>query len=134
MTRFESDIKTVNQPSSEIYAVLSDFDNFDVLLPADKIKNWKSSGDSCRFEVIGIGQVGLKIVDKEQYKTIKYTADGSVPFHFFLWIQLKQIDTSTTKIKVTLDAELNPMLKMVASGPLKKFVGLLADSVSSHSY
>ncbi|MGQ1890004.1 SRPBCC family protein [Thermophagus sp. OGC60D27] len=134
MTRFESDIKAVNQPASKIYSKLSDFDNFEDLLPSDKIKDWKSFGDSCRFEVVGIGQVGLKIIDKEPAKMIKYTADGSVPFHFFLWIQLKETDTATTKVKVTLDAELNPMLKMVASGPLQRFVGLLGDAIASHSY
>jgi carbon monoxide dehydrogenase subunit G len=114
--------------------VLSNFDNFDHLLPEDKISNWQSFGDSCRFEVVGLGQFGLKIVNKDADKMVKYTADGSVPFNFFLWVQLKEIDSSTTKIKVTLDADLNPMLKMVASGPLKKFVGLLAEAIASHTY
>ena len=134
MTRFESEIKDVNQPASAIYQVLSNFDNFGHLLPEDKISNWQSFGDSCRFEVVGLGQFGLKIVNKDADKMVKYTADGSVPFNFFLWVQLKEIDSSTTKIKVTLDADLNPMLKMVTSGPLKKFIGLLAEAIASHTY
>ena len=134
MTRFESEIKEAKQPASIIYQVLSNFDNFGKLLPKDKISNWQSFGDSCRFEVIGLGQFGLKIIDKDPDKTVKYTADGSVPFNFYLWIQLKEMDSVTTKIKVTLDADLNPMLKMVAGGPLKKFVNLLAEAVASHSY
>ncbi|MDK2842990.1 MAG: hypothetical protein PWQ17_2496 [Anaerophaga sp.] len=133
MTRFESDIKTVPHSASKVYEVLSNFDNFESLLPSDKIQNWESFGDRCRFEVTGIGQIGLKIVDKEPEKTIKYTADGTVPFNFFLWVQLKHAEASS-KVKVTLDADLNPMIKMVAKGPLEKFVGLLADAIASHSY
>ncbi|WP_016776745.1 SRPBCC family protein [Anaerophaga thermohalophila] len=133
MTRFESDIKTVPYSAAKIYEVLSDFDNFESLLPSDKIQNWQSFGDSCRFEVTGVGPIKLKIIDKEPEKTIKYTADGTVPFNFFLWVQLKQ-DEAFSKVKVTLDADLNPMMKMVARGPLEQFVGLLADAIASHSY
>jgi len=133
MTRFESNIKTVPYPASKIYEVLSNFDNFESLLPSDKIQNWQSFGDSCRFEVGGMGTFGLKIIDKEPDKTIKYTGDGTVPFNFFLWVQLKE-DETFSKVKVTVDAELNAMMKMVAKGPLEQFVGMLADAIASHSY
>ena len=134
MTRFESPVKSIPYPASQIYGMLSDFDNFESLLPSDKVKNWQSQGDSCRFEVEGIGPVGLKIIEREASKTIKYTADGKVPFNFFLWFQLKEVEAGDTKMKLTLDAELNPMIKMVAQGPLKKFLGLLADAIAEHKY
>ena len=134
MTRFESQVKTIPHPAARIYRMLSDFDNFSAMLPGDKIKNWESFGDSCRFEVDKVGPVGLKIVDKEDNKTIKYTADGKVPFNFFLWIQLKEMEDGKSKMKITLDAELNPMMKMVAKGPLEKFVGVLADGVAGYNY
>jgi carbon monoxide dehydrogenase subunit G len=114
--------------------MLSDFDNFEALLPEDKIKNWESAGDTCRFEVDGVGSVGLKIIDREENKTIKYSADGKVPFNFFLWIQLKEVEAEECRLKVTLDANLNPMIKMVARGPLEKFVGILADGIAEYDY
>jgi carbon monoxide dehydrogenase subunit G len=134
MTRFESDIKSISHPASKVYEMLSDFDNFGSLLPGDKITNWESNGDSCRFEVDGIGKAGLKIIDKEANKTIKYTADGKVPFNFFLWVQLKEVKEKDTRLKLTLDADLNPMIKMMAKGPLKKFIGILADGIAGYSY
>jgi carbon monoxide dehydrogenase subunit G len=134
MTRFESQIKTVPHPSSKVYGMLSDFDNFKEVLPGDKIKNWESNGDTCRFEVEGVGPVGLKIIDRVENKTLKYTADGKVPFNFFLWIQLKEVEDGESKLKVTLDAQLNPMIKMVAKGPLEKFIGMLADGIAGYNY
>lgn len=134
MTRFESPVKSIPHPPSRVYGMLSDFDNFESLLPGDKVKSWESQGDSCRFEVEGVGQIGLKIIDREEPKTIKYTADGKVPFSFFLWVQLKEVEQGKSKMKLTLDAELNPMIKMVAQGPLKKFLGILADAIAEHEY
>ena len=134
MTRFESDVRSIPHSSDKVYDMLSDFDNFESLISSDKVSNWKSFGDSCRFDVEGIGQVGLKIVDKEPGKTIKYSAEGTVPFNFFLWIQLKEVQEQDTKLKLTLDAELNPMVKMVAVKPLNKFIGMLADGIAKYSY
>ncbi|WP_291860207.1 SRPBCC family protein [Marinilabilia sp.] len=134
MTRFESQIKTIQHPASVVYDKLSNFDNFSAVLPADKIKNWESDGDSCRFEVDGVGPVGLKIVEREDHKTIKYSSDGKVPFNFFLWIQLKEVKEGESKLKITLDAHLNPMIKLVAKGPLEKFIGILADGIAGYNY
>ncbi len=134
MTRFESQIKTIPHPASKVYGKLSDFDNFAEVIPRDKIKNWESDGDSCRFEVDGVGPVGLKIVEREDHKTIKYSSDGKVPFNFFLWIQLKEVKEGESKLKITLDAHLNPMIKLVAKGPLEKFIGILADGIAGYNY
>jgi hypothetical protein len=134
MTRFESDIRTIPHSAEKVYNVLSDFDNFEDVVKSEKISNWQSFGDSCRFELTGLGEIGLKIVDTEPAKTIKYTADGQVPFNFFLWVQLKEIKDDETKLKLTIDAELNPMLKMVAKEPINKFLKMLADGIVNYEY
>ncbi len=134
MTRFESGVKNISFPAERVYGFISDFDHMEDVLPSDKIKNWQSSKDSCRFEVDKIGQIGLKIIEKIPDDTVKYAADGKVPFNFFLWVQLKNVDENHSKVKVTLDAELNPMIKMVAKKPLKKFVERLAEGIAEHKY
>jgi carbon monoxide dehydrogenase subunit G len=42
-----------------------------------------------------------------------------------MWIQLKETGESQTAIKVTLDADMNPMVAMVAKNPLTNFVETL---------
>ena len=134
MTQFESAIKAIPYPSKPIFEFLSDFNNFESFIPEDKISDWKSFGDSCSFKVNGVGNAGLKIIDKEFPKTIKYCADGNTAIDFFLWVQLKEINENDTRLKLTLRAELNPMLKIAASEPLKKFLNILADVIANHSY
>ena len=134
MTNFESEVKTISHPAAKVYGFLSDFDNFGDLIPSDKISNWQSFGDRCSFEVEGLGEVGLSIISKEPDRQIKYSADGSVPFNFYLWVDITGLDEHQCQVKLLLEAELNPMMKMMAEGPLQQFLDMLADSIAGHSY
>ncbi len=134
MTKFESDIKKAPYSSETIFNFLSDFDHFGEVIPKDKISNWHSEGDSCRFTIDPVGEVGLRIIEKEEFGTIKYTAEGKTPFNFFLWIQLKEVDADDTRIKLTIKADMNPMIKMMASKPVKKFLDVLSDGIANHKY
>ena len=134
MTKFESDIKKSTYPAETIFNFLADFDHFGDVIPQDKISNWQSFGDSCRFTIDPVGEVGLRIVEKEEFSTIKYTAEGKTPFNFFLWIQLKEVAEGDTRIKLTIKADMNPMIKMVASKPVKKFLDVLSDGIAKHEY
>ncbi len=134
MTTFESSVKKIASPQERIYNFLSDFNHFGEVIPKDKITNWQSDGDSCRFTVDPLGEVGLRIVEKEASKTIKFTGEGKVPFNFFLWIQLKEAGENDTRMKLTIKADMNPMVKMMASNPVKKFLETLADGIAAHQY
>lgn len=134
MTQFESAIKSIPHPSGVVFDFLSDFNNFEHLIPRDKITDWQSTGDTCRFKVQGIGELGLKIIEKTPGSTIKYTADGKTPFNFFLWVQLKEVESNDSRLKLTLRADLNPMLKMIVSEPAKKFLEVLANAIAAYPY
>ncbi|MDG5799596.1 SRPBCC family protein [Marinilabiliaceae bacterium ANBcel2] len=134
MTKFEGPIKTVPQSPLVIYKFLTDFDNFKPLLPEDKISYWENSKESCRFEIEGIGEIGLTIVDKEENKTVKYSSDGKTPFNFFLWVQLKEISKNNSKIKLTIKADLNPMIKMMVSKHIERFLEEITSSIADYNF
>ncbi len=134
MTQFESDIKKAPHSDKKIFSFISDFNNFENLIPQDKVKDWQSTQETCRFKVEGIGEAGLKIVDKEPFKTVKYSTDGKVPFNFYLWVQLKQVDEHDTRIKLTIKADLNPMMKMMVAKHVKKFLNMLGDAIANYHY
>lgn len=129
-SKFESAIKVVKNSAAAIYGSLADFNNFERLLPPDIVKNWSSTTDTCRFSVDKIGDMGLRIVDREENATVKYTADGSTRFNFFLWVQTKEVAPYDSRVKVTLKADLNPMMKMMMGGQVQKFVDMLAEAIA----
>ena len=73
MSKIESKIGNIVNSDRKIYTFLSDFNNFEQLIPADKIKDWKSDGESCSFTIDGIGSAGLRIIEKEEYRVISRT-------------------------------------------------------------
>jgi carbon monoxide dehydrogenase subunit G len=136
MTTFESDIRKIECNDSEIFSVLSDLNNIEKIkdkIPQDQIKDIEFDTDSCRFCVDPVGKVGLLIVEREPFKTIKFAAEES-PVAFNLWIQLKQIEENDTRLKVTVKADINPMLKMMLSKPMQGFVNKMAELISQLPY
>jgi carbon monoxide dehydrogenase subunit G len=128
-TKFESRVGKVATSEEKAYTFLSNFNNFKQFIPADKLENYQSGEDHCRFTVQGVGEVGLRIIEKVPYKTIKVSGDGMANQQFYLWIQLKQLQETDTRVKLTLKADLNPMLKMMASKPIQLFLDKLIDAI-----
>ena len=134
MERFESRIGKIKAPEKKVYNFLCDFNNFKNFIPEKQVSNWISDHDTCSFTIGSIGDVGLEIIEKEPHQLIKITGNGMARIDFFLWIQLKQKNQEDTRIKITLKAELNPMVKMVASKPLKQFLEILVNHIENFSF
>ncbi len=134
MTKFESRIGKIQSPQEKVYNFLSDFNNFKHIIPEDKVNEWKSDPESCSFKVSGVGDVGLKMVEKEPYDLIKITGNGLANVEFFLWIQLKKVSENDTRVKITMKADLNPMLKMAASKPMNSFLEIVVNYMENFSF
>ena len=104
---------------------LSDFNNFEKLMP-EQVVNWTSTTNSCSFTIKGMADLAMKIGDTEANRFISYTSDGDSPFPFHLDFNLSETDGSSCDVTAVLHAQLNTMLKMMASRPLQNFVNLLA--------
>lgn len=132
MTKFESSQKKIHARRKPVFGFLSDINNFRSFAPEDKIKNFHAETDRCSFSVDGVGEIGVRIASIEPDDTIKFESEGSKPFKFNLWIQLKAADDKTTVMKLTLGADLNMMMKAVAEKPLKEGIEIIASQLSDH--
>lgn len=136
MTKFESEIKTIKAPQEKIFEVLSDLRNISNHLdqvPEEQLKVERIEEDAVFFKVEMAGEIGLRIIEKEPFKTIKFESVQS-PIQFNLWIQLKEVAESDTKMKLTLKADLNVMIKAMVSKPIKGFLDKLTDAIASYNY
>lgn len=134
MSKIESRVGVIKESGEKIYSFLSDFNNFKNLVPEDRIKNWSSTADTCNFDVEGIGPVGLRILEKEPNKLIKITSDGEKPVPFIIWIQIKELAEKDSRIKITSDVDVNPLIATMVKGPLKSFVDTLVDQAEKMSF
>jgi carbon monoxide dehydrogenase subunit G len=127
MTRIESDKTTVNKTAKEVYDFLSDFNNFQKLMP-EQVVDWKSTADECTFTIKGMATLGMKIVEKTPNSLIKVIKNGSAPFDFTLSCMITDLQQQCM-VQLAFDAELNPMLKMMATKPLTNFLNILVNKL-----
>lgn len=132
--RLESKIGTIHSPDKDIYNYLTNFENFKNLIPQDKINDWQSDENSCSFNIDPVGKTGVKIIEKEPHKLVKLTGIDESPYNFTFWLQLKQTEEKITKVKLTMDVELNAMLQMMAKKPLQEFLNKLIDQLEKYNF
>ena len=135
MATFESSIRQIDYPQERVYALLSDMNNIDKV--KDRIPEDKANGLTFDTNSIGIntpmGAVKLVIVEREAPKCIKFeTAESPLPFNF--WIQILSVSETTSKMKLTIKAELNPFIKGMVSKPLTEGIEKIADALQAIHY
>lgn len=136
MTKFESTIKHIQAPQQKVYDMLSDLNNLERVkdqLPEDKLKDLTFDSDSVSVTVPPVGSLTLRVVNREEPKTIKFETEQS-PIPFNLWIQLLPMDEASCKMKLTVKAELNPFIKGIISGPLQEGLEKIADGLTMINY
>jgi carbon monoxide dehydrogenase subunit G len=124
MTKLESDKVTVNKSAKEVFEFLTDFNNFQKLMP-EQVTDWKSTADECTFTIKGMATLGMRIKEKTPFASIVIEKNGKAPFDFLLTCKLED-KQSQCEAQLIFDADLNPMMKMMASKPLTNFLNLLA--------
>jgi len=131
MKSFKSGEILINKPPEQIFNFLSNLNNFEKLMP-EQIANWKATENSCSFTIQGMADIGMKIQEKIPYSKIVIVPDGKVPFEFELVCSLKNISSDKTETQLIFNADLNPVLSMMASKPLQNFVNILGGKLKEY--
>ncbi len=145
-TKYVSDIKIVNNNQEIIFNYLSNFENLSTYvnegllakmteqIPQIKISNFESDADSCRFQISGMGLAEIRIIEREPHKTIKISSSGSLPVEIVFWIQLLPVSAYETKLRLTLNADMSMMIKMMVNKKLEEGINQLADMLANLPY
>lgn len=136
MSTFESSIRQIPYKQEAVFNILSDLSNIERIkdkLPKDKLEQMTFDSDSISVSVNPVGQIKLRIVEREAPKCIKFeTADSPVPFN--LWIQVVPNGDNSSKMKLTIKAELNPFIKGMVKKPLMEGLEKIADLLQVIKY
>lgn len=154
--KIETGVKTVNYPQETVYAKISDLTNLKSI--KEKFNNpelqekmrAETSGekieqigktletlefdtDSVSMDVKPVGRVSISIIEREQPKLVKFSSTQS-PVGFKMWVQLLPVTDDTCKMKITVDASVNPFVGAMIEKPLKEGAEKLADMLSKLPY
>ena len=131
MATFESTVRQINYEQQSVYQLLSDLSNIDKVkdrIPEDKVKDLTFDTDSIGINT-PMGAVKLNIVERDEPKCIKFeTTESPLPFNF--WIQILPVTETSSKMKLTIDADIPFFAKGMVSKPLQEGIEKIADALA----
>ena len=135
-SKFESSVKLIPYSQQAVYNNISDLRNLEKVrdrVPEDKVQDFSFDEDTVSLNVAPVGELKLRICDREEPKCIKFeTVQSPVPFN--VWVQILPVDENSSKMKVTVKAELNPFIKSMVEKPLQEGVEKIADALAMVHY
>lgn len=135
-SKFESGVRQIPYAQEKVYKMLSDLNNLEKVrerLPEDKVKDLVFDADSVSINVPPVGQVALRIIEREEPKCIKFETEKS-PVAANLWIQLLPVTADSCKMKLTIKADINPFIKGMVAKPLQEGLEKIAETLSVIRY
>jgi carbon monoxide dehydrogenase subunit G len=122
LSYFESSWGKVNCSAEEVFCFVTDIRNFERFIPVGTIINWNAEKESCSFTVSMLGTVKIKLTEREKFTRVTFTGDALNKEDFSLTLLINGRDKNSSDIKINLSAELNPIMKMMASEPIGRFL------------
>lgn len=132
ISAYKSRTGKLNCSVKVFYDFVTDIRNFERFISPDILSNLKAGKDSLSFHVNMLGAVNIRIIEKTMYNRVVFKGETRQVRDFFLIVDILDPGKGNTEVNVTLEAEINPMLKMVAAGPVKKFLETLIDEMEKY--
>lgn len=160
MAEYKSEVKNIYYPIESVYAKLSDLTHLQVIqqnidnpefqkrvleqagdkvkpeqfqMMVDKVRSMQFDSDSVTGDAGPLGSITLRIIEREENKTIKFQLEGA-PIQANMWIQLLPASSTQCAMRLTLKADLNFFLKQMIGSKLKDGVNKMADMLASLPY
>lgn len=131
MTNITSEKRQVNYSDKQVFEFVGDFNNFQSLLPEDRVENFQSTGDSCSFRIKGMTDLGLRINEKQEFSKIKVNSDGKVPFKFSMDININSVGENQSEVFIEFEGDINPFMSMMIEKPLTNFFNMLVEKLAT---
>jgi hypothetical protein len=125
LSYFESRTGNLNCSADKLFLFVTDIRNFERFVPKGTVSNWQADKESCTFSVSMIGSVSFRLSEKAEYSKVVYNGDALKKNDFELALNITDNGQNPASVKVELNAELNPMMKMIAVKPIGQFLEML---------
>ena len=128
---FKSNWTKNKRSEKELFEYISNMNNMSSVLP-EQVVDITADNDNLSFTIQGRGKVALRVNKREPDKFIQLVPEGKVPFQFSLNIYIENNESdSNAKCCFEIDAQLNPLMQMMASKPLQNLVNMMAEKAET---
>jgi len=129
LSYFESRTGRLACNAEEVFTFVTDIRNFERFIPGGIISNWNAEKESCSFSVSILGTVTVRLSEKERFTKVVFSGDALKKNDFLLTLNITDNVGDHAEVRILLNAELNPMMKMMAGKPIKQFLERLINEM-----
>jgi len=129
LSYFESRTGRLACNAEEVFTFVTDIRNFERFIPGGIISNWNAEKESCSFSVSILGTVTVSLSEKERFTKVVFSGDALKKNDFLLTLNITDNVGDHAEVRILLNAELNPMMKMMAGKPIKQFLERLINEM-----
>lgn len=115
----------------DVFNFVTDLRNFKQFIPEDTIENLKLEKESCTFNVPPLGNVDLYLSEKEPHTKVLFTGTALKSNNFSMFLNISDTPGGKAEVKVILNAEMNPILRMMAEKSITRFLELVIDKMET---
>lgn len=122
LSTFESRKGSLSCTPSEIFDFVTDIRNLRQFVPDNVVEDLVIDADTCSFRVPAMGNVSISISGKEPVNQVVYSGYAMLSNDFSLVLDIIGNSEGKAEVMVKLAANLNPILKLMATAPISDFM------------
>ncbi|MBR4402668.1 MAG: hypothetical protein IKT29_03975 [Flavobacteriales bacterium] len=126
----ETPFTAVARTASEIYETINNPSKFAAFMP-DAVQGFKCGVDFgtpwFAFTIGGMPEIKMVRTENLQDEKIVYTTPMGAKVS--LGVEIKSTGETTSDVKVYIDADVNPMLRMMVERPLRQFLNDVTEKI-----
>lgn len=126
--KLESQKVTADKSQQEMFNFLTDVKNYEQIMPQSKEKFEVISEDSFLFQLKGMPEIRLKIIETNEPDLV-VLGSNSEKFPFRLKTHIAESGTNKSEVNMEFEGEFNAMMSMMIKSPLKKFITALTENI-----
>lgn len=129
LSNFESRTGKLTCNSQELYDFVTDIRNFRQFVPEGTINDLQIEREACSFTVPPLGNINMSLLHKDPHNKVVYNGTVFQSNEFSLNLNIREDSSGKAEVIVKLSANLNPILKMMASQHIERFLEILINEM-----
>ena len=117
----------LEKSQEHLFHFFSDVKNFEKIMP-ENINKFEVDGDSFLFGLPGMPEIRLVLKEKTPFSNVTLGAASS-KLPFTLSANIKEIAENKSEVSLIFEGDFNPMMAMMITKPLHKFVATLSENI-----
>jgi hypothetical protein len=117
----------------DLYAFLTDIRNFKEVLPSGMLSDWKATAENCSFRIDKAGRVNVSLKEALSHTMVSYTAENLFIGNLSLQVVIEALTSNSSKIYVTADIGMNPLVRMFIGEAAPQYLDKLIDVIENYN-